>query len=239
MRRATIYEYDKLAEKLSNFVAAMGFRFMDLCVKAEPVALLSVTPVIEGEPNKLEDCAEIGKTDDYHFMLIPTYDEDMWPIQKALMAAHPEFEQKIETTEVEVPEDNGTTQTRKVAYLLLTMPEVNDDRYDLLKNSVKAIYDNCKAKMEEANVASKRKFSELAAGETPENLKILNDEIDKLNGEWNTQRDKVYQEKMKEIRDAYTRWLGGMARQEVEHLHNEDARGTQAASSMKMPKQTE
>ena len=64
MRRATIKEYDALAERLTNLVGIMDHRFKNLCIKADPVALLPVQVLVEGELQNLEQCAVIGKEND-------------------------------------------------------------------------------------------------------------------------------------------------------------------------------
>ena len=76
MRRATINEYEKLADKLSNNVGVMNYRFMDLCVKAEPVSLLPIEVLIEGEIKKNEECANISKEGDLQFEVFPNYEEE-------------------------------------------------------------------------------------------------------------------------------------------------------------------
>ena len=234
MRRATIMEYDKLADKLSKYVGQMNFRFMDLCVKAEPGALLSVQVFIEGELLKLEDCAKIAKPDDFHFMLIPQYDEDLVPIQKAVLYVPPEFKMKVDTLQVDTVDEDGVTENHDVRYLNVTMPEVDDDRYDVLTNAAKGIYEECKVFMETANNTSKAKFATLAPGETPDDLDKLDKALKRLNKDWDTQRDKLYEKKLKEIEDAHDKWL--LERNERNKLRQEEeaARNEEAIRSMRL-----
>ena len=234
MRRATIMEYDKLADKLSKYVGQMNFRFMDLCVKAEPGALLNVKVFVEGEFLKLEDCAKIAKPDDFNFMLIPQYDEDLIPIQKAVLYVHPEFKMKVDTLQVDTVDNNGKKQNHDVRYLLATMPEVDNDRYDVLKNAAKVIYDECKAYMETANNTSKAKFAALAPGETPDDLDNLNDALKKLNKNWGTQRDKLYEKKLKEIEEAHDKWLVDHNERNKILQEEEAARNEEAIKSMRL-----
>ena len=233
MRRATIMEYDKLADKLSKYVGQMNFRFMDLCVKAEPGALLQVKVFIEGEFLTLEDCTKIAKPDDFHFMLIPQYDEDLVPVEKAVLYAHPEFKIKVDTMQVDTVNDNGQTENHDVKYLNVEMPEVDDDRYDVLKNGAKAIYDECKVFMETANNTAKVRFAKLAPGETPEDLDRLDDGLKKLNEEWDTNRDNLYEKKLKEIEEAHNKWLSGNAQRRQARQEEEAARNEAASRSMR------
>ena len=77
MRRVIIREYDQLAEALSNLNAMFAFRIMNLCVKAEEASLLPVKVMVEGEMQNLEKCASINKKDDFTFVIIPQFDEDI------------------------------------------------------------------------------------------------------------------------------------------------------------------
>ena len=94
MRRATIREFDSLGEKYTNYIAVMDFRFRNLCIKSDPMALLSVKVLIEGELQNIEKCADVGKDNDYQFMVFPKYEEDLGQIAKGILETHPEF--KIE-----------------------------------------------------------------------------------------------------------------------------------------------
>lgn len=226
MRKAIIKEYDKLADKLANFVAALNYRFMELCVKAEPVALLNVSPMIDGKVTKLEECAKVAKPDDYSFMVIPDFDEDLPAVQKSIFRAHPEFKMAIEIIKVDSMDEEGNPEEVDARYLRLTMPEVNDERYDVLKDGAKLLYEECKAQMEAANTMSKGKFAELATDETKENVERLDKALKKLNEQWDTKRDSLYQAKLDEIDKAYNKWLAGQAQQEIAKMEEDDARGT-------------
>jgi len=234
MRRATIKEYNKLSENLSNFVARMNYRFLNLCVKAEAASLLSVEVLVEGELQHLEKCTMLSKKDDYNFVIIPNFDEDMPSVGNAIFAVHPEFKQKMETTKVDMLDENGQTKTHEVKYLLVTMPDVDDDRYDVLTNGVKAAYEECKFQMETTNKVSSVKFAELAAGETEEELDRLKKELEKMNKQWNDHRDKLYNDKLQEIEDAHNKWLAELDEQEQKRQEEEAAHSESVARSMKL-----
>ncbi len=233
MRRSTIQEYDNLADMLTNLVGVMKFRFMDLCVKAEPVSLLNVKPIIEGQIKNIEDCAKVGKENDYQFMVFPNYDDDMTQIAVAIMRVHPEFKIETKSMSIESKDENGNEKNVDVKYLLLTMPVVNDDRYDVLKDGVDVIYQDCKAQMEFANNQAKAKFAQLKEVETADNLKLLDDKVEKLNKEWNEKRDNLHAEKLKEIDEAHNKWLTEKAERDRQRQEQEAARGEHVASSMK------
>lgn len=239
MRRIIIKEFDKLAEDLSNFVAMFNFRMKDLCVKAEEVALLSVKVQVEGEMQNLEKCTTIGKKDDYNFMIFPNYDEDMPALQQGLFRAHPEFKQKIESMTVDVlGKDNKTTE-KEARYVLVTMPKVDDDRYDLLKNAVKAMHEECKTQMQNANTRADVKLAELTIGEEKANIDLIKAKRDELNAQWNGKREELYNEKFQEIEDAHNKWLTEKAERDLQKEEERAARGEEVTYSMRMGQQDE
>lgn len=89
MKRALNNQYYQLYEKLKGYVAMMNFRFINLCVKADPVALIPVTVNIEGDEKTLEQVAMTAQKDDYRFWIVPKYDEDMESICKGIAKVHP------------------------------------------------------------------------------------------------------------------------------------------------------
>ena len=234
MRRAVIKEFERLGEVLSNYNAVFAFRLKNLCVKAEEVSLLPVEVLVEGELQKLENCTTISKKDEYSFMIFPIYDEDMPSLAQGLMRVHPEFKQKIVSMTVEGVDINGHLEDTEVRYLLVTMPDVDDDRYDVLKDGVKLCYEECKAQMDAANMKADAKFATLTVGDSDEDLERLKEGREKLTEQWNGQRDKVYEDKLQEIEDAHNKWLSEKAEREQKREEEKAARGESVVSQMKM-----
>ena len=234
MKRAIINEFERLGETLSNYNAIFAYRLMNLCVKAEEVSLLPIEVLIEGEVQNLEKCTTIGKKDDYSFMIVPKFDEDLPSLAYSITRVHPEFKQEIQSMKVESADINGATTEKDVRYILVTMPEVNDDRYDVLKDGVKVCYEECKAQMEAANVKSKAKIAEFGIGESEDDLDRIKKGIDQLNDQWNGQRDKLYQEKLQEIEDAHNKWLAEKSETDQRQQEEDAARGNEVTYSMRM-----
>lgn len=234
MRRAVLKEFDFLSDELSSFSGMFAYRLKNLCVKAEEVSLLPIQVMIEGELQNLEKCTILAKKDEYNFMVFPKYDEDMSVLQQGIMAVHPEFKQTIETMKVDTADEKGNVTQADARYVLLTMPEVDDNRYDMLKNAVNVAYDECKAQMEYANTKADAKIAELTVGETKENVDLIQHERDKLNQQWDEHRDKLYQNKLQEIEDAHNKWLTEKAVDEQKRQEDEAAHGTTAATSMRL-----
>jgi len=238
MRRAVLKEYDLLGESLSNYSAVFGYRLKNFCVKAEEVSLLPIKVLIEGELQLLEDCTTIGKPDEYSFMIFPRYDEDMTILGQSIMVAHPEFKQEIKSMTVDSVDEKGDPKEVDVRYLLLTMPEVDDDRYDLLTDGVKVCYDECKAQMEAAAAHADARFAELVVLESEEDKNKLEKGVEALKKQWNDHRDNIYNEKLQEIEDAHNKWLAEREARELKRQEEEASRGDSAAHSMKLDEMT-
>ena len=234
MRRVIIREYDQLAEALSNLNAMFAFRIMNLCVKAEEASLLPVKVMVEGEMQNLEKCASINKKDDFTFVIIPQFDEDIQMISMGIAHVHPEFKQSIDSTKVDILQPNGSTKKVDARYIVVTMPDVDDDRYNLLKDGVKLAYEDCKTRMEVANARADAQFAELLAGEEKENIEIVKQERENLNEQWYGQRDKLYNEKLKEIEDAHNKWLAERVSREQARMEEEAAHSEEAAHTMRL-----
>jgi hypothetical protein len=220
MNRAAIREFDKMSDSLSTLNAQFAYRLMNLCVKSEPVALLPILVNIEGELQKLEECAQISKDDDYTFKVFANYSSDIPALAQGIFKTHPEFKQELFEEEVEYIDEDGEERVDKVPYILLTMPEVDDERYDVLKDGVKAIYEDTKVKMENVIANADVKMAELMAGESEADIEKVKKNRDKQVKTWTEQRDKVYNKKLKEIEEAHSKWLSEQSEQRLKNLMN-------------------
>jgi hypothetical protein len=170
------------------------------------VSLLPVEVLIEGELQKIEECSKIAKKDEYSFMVVPDYEEDLQAIAQGVFLEHPEFKQKVKSMTVDGVDEEGKPVSSDVAYLLLTMPKVDDDRYKVLKDTAKVLYDECKAAMELATAGADVKLPPLMVDESEDEIKKFKKMRDQLEAEWNGHREKIYQEKLQEIEDAHSKW---------------------------------
>ena len=206
MKRSVINKFGMMESKLSGYVAQLNFRFMNLCVKAEPMSLLSARFNIQGEEKQIEDVAQVSKKGDYQFMAIPNFEDDMAPLAVGIALKHPEFKQEYGEETVNIVDEQGEPQSVRVKYLLLTMPEVDDNRYDALKTGVDAAYNQCKAQMEAVAQRVEPEISLLLEGEDQEDIDRVKKAVEKLKKSYSEQRDKFYDEKIKEIEEAHENW---------------------------------
>ena len=218
MKREIIKEFDMLGDALSTLNAQFAYRLMNLCVKAEPVSLLSIEAMIEGESQKLEDCTQIGKEDDYSFQIFPNYDGDIPALAQAIFMDHPEFKQEMKTMQVNISTDEDNPDMQDVHYIQVTMPEVDDNRYDVLKNGVKAYYEENKAQMESVCAKYDAKLATLLDGESEEDVKKVKKAREKQTKTWNEHRDTIYNDKLKEIEDAHEKWQYQQKKNKINRL---------------------
>lgn len=207
MKRSIGNELNELYTKLSNLSGVFGYQLQNLCVKAEPVALLTIEVNVEGENQKLEDCTTVAQNDDYSFMIVPHYEDDIPALEQGIFKAHPEFKLKKMSMTVDSIDLKGNPKEVEHPYILATMPDVTDERYNILNEGVKLLYENCKAKMEAAILKSDAKLAELLVGESKDTVDEVTDAIDMIKKEWNDKREQTRDEKLKEIEDAYQKWL--------------------------------
>ena len=191
---------------MSGYVAQLNFRFMNLCVKAEPMSLLSARFNIQGEEKPIEDVAQVSKKGDYQFMAIPNFEDDMAPLAVGIALKHPEFKQEYGEETVNVVDEQGNPQSVKVKYLLLTMPEVDNNRYEALKTAVDAAYNQCKTQMEAVVERAEPEMALLQEGEDQQDIDRVKKAVERLKKSYIEQRDKLYDEKIKEIDEAHENW---------------------------------
>ena len=234
MKRAIYKEFDQYGDDLSGHCARFSYRLMNLCVKAEEVSLLPVEVLIDGDLQRIEECSKIAKKDEYSFMVVPDYEEDLTAIAQGVFLEHPEFKQTIESMTVDGVDEEGKPVSSDVPYLLLTMPKVDNERYKVLKDSAKLLYDECKAAMELATAGADVKLPPLMVGESEEDIKRFNKMRDQLEAEWNGHREKVYQEKLQEIEDAHNLWMADNVEVLLDRFEDEAAHNDNAGTSFKL-----
>ncbi len=209
-----------MCDSLSTLNAQFAYRLMNLCVKSEPVSLLPILVNIEGEMQKIEECAHISKDDDYTFKVFANYSSDIPALAQGIFKTHPEFKQELFDEEVEYIDEDGEQRVDKVPYILLTMPVVDDERYDVLKDGVKAIYEDTKIKMENVIANGDAKMAKLMAGESEADIEKVKKNRDKQVKTWTEQRDKVYNKKLQEIEEGHYKWLSEQSEQRLKDLMN-------------------
>lgn len=214
---------------MSGYVAALNVRFMNLCVKAEEMSLISVRVNVEGMNQNLENVSVIGKKDDYSFMIVPNLENYLKSVALGIAMVHPDFKQEEKMLNVDAFDANGNPVNQDVPYILVTMPEVDDDRYELLKQAAEYFYQESKTQMDKAFMQTSAQISLEGMGEPAEDLENMAKAIDKLKADKEEQRDKLYSEKLQEIETGHNKWLAEQEKKQGRH-----SRKNRAGMSLKM-----
>ena len=218
----------QLQEKLQGYIGMMFIGYANLCVKVEPVSLLTISVDVEGDLKKLEDVATIGQKDEYQLMIIPHLDEDLPAIGQGIFNAHPEFKQEQEKMEVEMPDG----KKRQTPYILVTMPEVDKNRRDVLKQAADALSNDTKVKMDTAIAQTDAKIAAMSADEKPEDVDNIKASLKEKKEMWEKHRDQMHDDKLKEIEDGYQHHL----QQQAVHESQQNDQDAGKATSMELPK---
>ena len=188
---------DNLEKQLAGYQYLLTYRYHNLCVKAEPTALLPVTININGEEQDIEQVADVATPDDFHFQILPKMTNSLEEINNGILSAHPEFKPSFEQMDSENPD----TQ-----YLVYEMPKVDKERHDFLMEATKGLHDECKARMEEICATQITDFGELFTSNS-ESLKETTDAIKDLRNEYLDNIDDLMDKKQGEIEEAYAHYL--------------------------------
>ena len=209
--------------KLSGYAAMLNYRYMNLCVEAEPAALVSLTVTdIEGNVYNIEEVADCMQPNQFAFEIVPRRMPMLPFIQKGIAETHPEFKQ-----EVIIPKDedrfymSGTVDYDSERHILCTMPEVDDERYKLLTETVKALYDDCMVEVDKI----KAKYTQMLADRSKD---LPEDEADeakteqeKLLNQYSEAIKNYRDNKEKEIEEAHNTWLADEAEKHLKQMREQ------------------
>jgi len=203
--------------KLTGHAGLLNYRYMNLCIKAEPAALLSlIVTDIEGNVYNIEDVADTMMPDDFTFVFVPKEMEMLPFIQKGIAETHPEFKQEV----VKPKEDEhffvaNSADYDKERHIVCTMPEVDKNRYDLLKQSVKALYDERKVEMDKLKAEYTKTLSDKTAGLPKEEADEAKDKMEALCKQYADLSKQYRDTKEEEIEEAYKQWQVSQAEERL------------------------
>lgn len=229
MNRAILMEFQKMDKRMGGYVGLLKLRYANLCVKADAVALLCVDVQDDGETLNIEDVAKVKMEGEYQMHIYPE-DEELLPnIAKGILSVHPEFKQEILDPEEEEVDESSNPYLIQHS-LMLTMPEVDDDRYDLLTNGIKGLRDQCQAKLDAIYPEYWNRVSNAVEQEEPAKKEKSVKTFEDRRKLYNDQVKEMYETKLKEIEEGHQRWLASQQEKEASVA----AEGKQAGMSMKM-----
>lgn len=172
-----------------------NYRMMNLCVKAEPGALVPVIVTVGGKDYNLEEVAQIRRPDDYVFEIRANNGDYLQNIIDGIMDVHPEFVFEMKTEK--------DIEDKDVNYAQYTMPEVDKDRYDLLSETTKAFYNECLVSIDAVYAQKEAKLAEVAVHAPAEDVQQIKDELDEYYNNAKDEAQKMRDMKLQEIEEAY------------------------------------
>jgi ribosome recycling factor len=225
MNTLLIKHINDAQQKMSAYLTLLDLRYRNLCVKADPIALLPVTIDSGDKDLNIEDVANVSVPNEYQLAVFPNEFSYMKDLIRGIFDAHPEFrleikdmneesKEKLNNSDEEGPDlselgldkllnqDNDETK-----YLLYTMPEVNKDRRDFLNNGVEALHQQCKVKLDAEYAAGLKRFREAEIFSTEKDMEEARQDLKDLLDDVKVQIDEKLQEKQKEIEEAYLHYL--------------------------------
>lgn len=224
MRKSIETLIDEMKTKMSGYAVLLQYRYMNLCVKAEPAALLSISVIDEeGEESDLESVASACLANDYQFEIYPLESKMVFAISKGIKEAHPEF--KIDVKSEENSNDSGEDENK---YILCTMPEVNKDRHDTLLDGVNTLYDQCKGKLDTNHTVYKSRLTAKLLGGSEEETKEAEDKLEEVYNKHDEICLQFKSDKIKEIEEAYQHYLAEQTAKQTAADEKAAARGENA-----------
>lgn len=219
--------FEGMKLKMNGYAMLYYFHLSNLCIKADPMALLSATVEIDDNEYNLEDVATVNIPDEKVFAVTPKEPDFLFPIGKAIKLEHPEFEME-EKTEKNIFTDKEET------VIYYTMPTVNEDRRDVCMDYIKVRYDAITAKIDVAHSTHTAKITAKMVGASEENINAAKEKIQEIY-DWHMNMCKQFREdKEKEVEEAYQEYLKASAEQAQQAKEQEEAQGKDTIFRMNM-----
>ncbi len=209
MNNYILIEIDDLKKKLNGYNMLFNYRMTNMCVKAEPIAMLPVTVNVANLECNIEEVATATRPDEFTFDVVPKNQNNLQDIIDGVFDVHPEFKMEIKTDKDE--------NDKEVRHIIYTMPEVNKDRRDLLTDTVKTFHKECKANFDATYAKLQARlvepYSRMKAEEVDEANQAFKDVLDTISEE----SDKMLEAKLVEIEEGYQRYLKAHGEDEDEN----------------------
>jgi ribosome recycling factor len=195
------FETIDFAKKLKGYNMLFNYRMSNLCVKAEPTALMPVTVFVAGTEYNLEEVANILKPDDFSFDVYPKNQNNLQDIISGIFDVHPEFKMELKTDKAE---NEGGADTQHVFY---TMPPVDKDRRKLLNETTKTFHKECKVNLDVTYAELQARLVEPYTQMSPQDVDEARKGFKKVYDKAREECDKMLQLKLNEIEEGYQRYL--------------------------------
>lgn len=195
------FEIIDLAKKLKGYNMLFNYRMSNLCVKAEPTALMPVTVFVAGTEYNLEEVANIMRPDDFSFDVYPKNPNNLQDIITGIFDVHPEFKMELKT---EKAEKEGGEDTHHALY---SMPPVDKDRRKLLNETTKTFHKECMVNLDLTYAELQTRLVEPYSKMSPLEINEARKGFKKAYDDARDECDKMLQLKLNEIEEGYQRYL--------------------------------
>lgn len=218
-------QYDQRVERLRILYI---YQLSELCIKADPMALIAVSVSHENEKLNIEDTSSVTVTQWNQFHLVPKDEEYIQDIAMGVKAVRPELKQEF----IRLKKDEDSDDT--IITLLLTTPPVDEDRRNLLLKLTSALHDSILARIKIQYGKTTAKIAMAMMDASNDDRKEILDILDKNNDDANKEIDGIKEKKDKEIEEAYKAYLKEKAESKLKQQEDEEAHNPEAAFSMRV-----
>lgn len=237
MRKSISFLLGEVESKMSGYVALMNYNYFNLCVKAEPASLLSITVEYDKNSFDIEQVADVAMPQENQLQIYPKDPALLFAIGKAIATSHPEFKQDIvvDKDNEEENSDNSEKDDDADKSILLTMPVVNKDRRDALMDGINLLYNETKTQLDANFNLYTQKLALKLENASPEEINEAKEALENIRKQHNDLAKEYHENKEKEIETAYQLYLEKQAEQEKNKQEQEAATNKEAGLGFKMP----
>ena len=229
MKKTVVALLDEAQKKMGGYVALLNYRYMNLCIKAVPEALLAIMVKTEEGDEPIENVAKARNAKDREdqFEILPMAPDLLLPIVKGIKTAHPEFDLDIRNVD---PDSDDKDQQQ---YIVATMPTVDQNRHDILMQAVATLSDACAGILDMTVADYAARIVVKLIGAPAEEIDEAKDILQQIRDKHDEMCANYRAEKEQEIEDAYTRYQEAQNQQASEQQEEEAANNEQAGLQMK------
>lgn len=215
--------------RITQSLNIMQLHFFDVCVDADPIALMSVKVYDGGSDMNIEEVANVAKMDDRTFAFWALDEGDSLDgVAEGIGKAHPEF----------IIENRGCRKSEEsdeiIPILLATVPYVNKERRDVLVKAVGTYKDAFNTYVDvEANLTKVKMTPHLLEATDKDRETVEKLFKDKAK-EYKDMAEQAAGDKIKKIEEAYQKWLEEKAASDSNLKDIAASSNPEAATSMSM-----
>lgn len=216
--------------RAANKLTLMKLNFCNLCLKADPAALLGVR-VKDGDSElDIEQVATITKPDDDDrvFELVPKEATLFDALEDAVKKEHPEFKR----SKVQARMSAGSDDMLDI--LRLEVPELDQTRHDVLIKGVDTYKDLFNTQIDAEKAIMAVRLAPLMLNASKEDKDAVDESLNKTVEDVKKGADDAAESKKKEIDEALERYLAEKAEKGSSEVRTDSAAQENAAFNMKM-----